>query len=276
MRKFNLRTVLVVGVACIAASCAGTQPAKAPETPNPMTPESIRGYLSATTMPSSLALAPPPPAPGSAAMVRDEETNRSALAMNGTPRWDLAARDAVLTLPAVAQTYACALNAPIGAEHTPKLIALLRRTLIDAGRATAQAKDRYRRPRPFESNGKPICTPAQEAGLRNNGSYPSGHASIGFAFGLVLSQVSPERTNALVARGREFGQSRLVCNVHWPSDVQEGQLIAAAVVARLNAEETFRNDVAAARAEVEALRAQGFTADAASCDAEASALNSGK
>lgn len=206
-------------------------------------------------------------------MAYEEEVNRSALAMHGTPRWEMATRDAVLTFPAVAQTFSCALNVPIGEERTPKLIALLRRTLRDAGRAPYDAKQRYQRARPFMSNGKPICTPDLEAALRRDGSYPSGHAAIGWAFGLVLSEVSPDRANALIARGREFGKSRLVCNVHWPSDVLEGQMVGSAVVARLNAEASFRNDVSAARAEVEALRATGATAEG-DCAREAEVLKS--
>jgi acid phosphatase (class A) len=233
----------------------------------------MRNYLSASALPSSVSLVPPPPTAGSAAMARDEEINRSALTMHGTPRWEMAINDSVLSFPTVAQTFSCALNLPISEEQSPKLFALLRRTLVDAGRSTGEAKQRYQRTRPFVVNGKPICTPNIEAGLRRDGSYPSGHSAIGWAFGLVLSEVSPEHTNALAARGRAFGQSRLVCNVHWQSDVLEGQMVASAVVARLNAEAAFRSDVAEARAEMEALRATGVKSEK-DCDAEASTLKS--
>ena len=208
-------------------------------------------------------------------MAEDEAINRSALAVQGTPRWDMAAKDAVLTMPTVAQTFSCALGVPVSAEKTPKLNSLLRKVLVDAGGSTSEAKDRYQRTRPFVVNGKPTCTPDLEGRLRNNGSYPSGHAAIGYAFGLVLSQVAPDRGDTLVARGIAFAESRLVCNVHWESDVEQGQLMAAAVVARFNAQEAFRNDVAAARAEVEALRAQGAKSDR-DCEAEAQALKSWK
>jgi acid phosphatase (class A) len=276
MRKVTMRAVWVLVAICMVTSCSATQPVDAPTPATPttsMVPEAAQGYLSSTAVPSSLALVPAPAAPGSIAMALDEEVSRSALAMYGTPRWELANRDAVLTFPAVAQTFSCALNLPVSGERTPKLIALLRRTLVDAGRATGEAKQHYRRTRPFAVNGKPICTPEREAALRADGSYPSGHGSIGWAFGLVLSQVSPDQTAALVARGRAFGGSRLVCNLHWQSDIRESRAVASAVVARLNAETAFRNDVAAARAEVAALRATGATAGK-DCDAEARILKS--
>jgi acid phosphatase (class A) len=253
---------------------ADNPPANGPATTSaPAAAPQVSGYLSPATMPSSAALVPAPPATGSAALARDEEVSRSALTMFDTPRWQLAAQDAVLAFPAVAQGFSCALGAPISDEHTPRLMALLRRTLIDAGRSTSEAKKRHQRARPFMVNGKPMCTPERDAALRADGSYPSGHSAIGWAFGLVLSEISPEQTNALIARGRAFGQSRVVCNVHWQSDVLEGQMVASAVVARLHAEPAFRNDVDAARAELAALRTQPATLPR-DCNAESQALQS--
>jgi len=277
MHKTILQT-LCIGAGLMLAACANTPPPNARQSAgqtDPTTAAPTTGYLSAAAIPSSASLLPAPPSPGSAAMARDEEINRSALAMNGTPRWEWAIRDSVLTFPAAAKTFSCAMNIPVSEDRTPRLIALLRRTLVDAGRATGEAKQLYMRTRPFVVNGKPICTPDREAGLRRDGSYPSGHSSVGWAFGLVLSEVSPQQTNAILARARAFGQSRLVCNVHWQSDVEEGRMVATAVVAQLHSEPAFRDDIAAARVEVEALRAQGLTTDG-NCEAETQALNSWK
>jgi acid phosphatase (class A) len=258
----------------MTASLADDQPAKTAQ-PTRQTPPRAQGYLPQQAMPNGVTLIPPPPAPGSAALAHDEEVNRKALTMQGTPRWDMAIRDAATNLPDVARTFSCALNIPIDEERTPKVIALLRKTLVDAGRATSEAKRVYQRQRPFAVNGKPMCTPSGDGRLRGDGSYPSGHSSLGWALGLVLAEVAPDRADAVIARGRAYGQSRLVCNVHWQSDVIEGQMIGSAVVARLHAEPAFRNDVAAARAEVDALRAKGAKSEA-DCDAEARTLESWK
>jgi acid phosphatase (class A) len=191
--------------------------------------------------------------------------------MHGSARWDMAIKDAVLTFPDAAQTFSCALNAPITARDTPQLYELMRRTMVDAGRSTAEAKARYQRARPFLVNGKPLCTPDREDVLRNDGSYPSGHSAIGWTWALVLTEVAPERADAILARGRAFGQSRLACNVHWQSDVEEGRTMAAATVARLHAEQAFRNDVVAAASDVQAVRAKGLP-PSHDCAAEAAAL----
>jgi hypothetical protein len=120
-------------------------------------------------------------------------------------------------------------------------------------------------------NGQPICTPQDETFLKMDGSYPSGHTAIGWGWALILSEIAPDQTNAIIARGRAFGESRVVCNVHWESDVAEGRLIGAATLARLHAEPAFRADLQDARAELTAVRAKGLqpTRD---CAAEAEAL----
>lgn len=256
-----MRSIWLSLIACGALAACANAAERAPATPSTQNqtaaaPLRLAGYLSASTMPSSAVLVPPPPHAGSAAFARDEELNAQALALHGSARWAMATQDAVLAFPAVAETFACALNVSISEQNTPRLMRLLRRTLVDAGRSTSAAKKRYQRARPFMVNGKPICTPHREDVLRADGSYPSGHSAIGYAFGLVLSEIAPEQAESLLARGRAFGQSRAVCNVHWASDVLEGQMMGAAIVARLHGEPEFRADVEAARAEVAALRAR--------------------
>ena len=104
-----------------------------------------------------------------------------------------------------------------------------------------------------------------------DGSYPSGHTAIGWAWALILCEIAPEQTDAILARGRAFGQSRVICNVHWHSDVVEGRFMGAAAVARLHVDPAFRAEIEAAKAELAAVRAKGLkpTRD---CQAEADAL----
>ena len=148
---------------------------------------------------------------------------------------------------------------------------LLRRSLVDAAMATRAAKERYQRPRPFVENGAPTCTPDDEAALRGNGSYPSGHVAIGWVWALVLTQAVPGHTEALIARGRSFGESRAVCNVHWQSDILAGRFMAAGTFARLQSDAAFRADVAAASVELAAARTRGQAPDR-DCAAEAAAM----
>ncbi|MFT4027511.1 MAG: phosphatase PAP2 family protein [Novosphingobium sp.] len=229
----------------------------------------LKGYLPQGTVPDSLLLNPPPPAAGSPAEARDLEGAKNAVALRGSARWALATRDADFMSPAATAGYSCAAGIAIGPQTTPKLDMLMQRVARDLAGATRPTKVKYMRPRPFTVNQAPICTPDQEAVLRSDGSYPSGHSALGYGWGLVLAEAIPDRAAQLVARGRAFGDSRRICNVHWLSDIEEGRVVASAVVARLNAEPEFQADLAAARAEAAALADRGPGQD---CAAEAALL----
>ncbi|MBW1725663.1 MAG: phosphatase PAP2 family protein, partial [Deltaproteobacteria bacterium] len=217
------RILLVLACVAITAGCASferqSKPAAVPE----IHPGILAGYLQPEALPNSLALLPPPPAEGSAAHSLDDEVSRNNLVLRGTPRWKLAVQDANLMFPQAAGTFSCALGVPITEQDMPHLYMLLRRTLADAGLSTYTAKNQYQRRRPFMKNNKPTCTPDEEAHLRKDGSYPSGHTAIGWTWALILSEIAPEKTDAILARGRAFGESRVICNVHWHSDVVEGR-----------------------------------------------------
>lgn len=231
----------------------------------------LRGYLDPKTLPNSLALLPKPPADDSAELAADLSIYTSTRALRNTPRWNLAARDANLRFPQAASVFACTMDLPISQEQTPHLNMLLRRTLVDAGMSTYAAKDTYKRQRPFVAKGDSTCAPAEEAALNKDGSYPSGHAALGWAWSLILSEVDPARTNALLGRGHAFGQSRVICGVHWQSDVNAGREMGAATVASLHSDPTFQAQLAAAKAEVQAVRAKGAHA-IGDCKAEAALL----
>jgi len=265
------RLLLVLVSVALMAGCAchngRSQPAAVPE----VRANILAGYLPPDEIPSSLALVPPPPAAGSAALALDEEISRRSFALRDTPRWSLAISDADLTFPHAAGAFSCALSAPISEADTPHLYMLLRRTLTDLGRSTATAKNHYNRMRPFMVNKEPMCTPNDKAALEKNGSYPSGHTAAGWGWALILCEISPERTDAILARGLSFGESRNACNVHWHSDVVQGRIIAAGTVARLNADPAFRADLEAARAELAGVRNRGLK-PMRDCSAEALAL----
>jgi acid phosphatase (class A) len=273
-RTHLFHTLVVSAWAVVIIGCG--QPNTPPATPPPaqvpeVAPGYLQGYLTRTTIPNSFDLLPAPPAAGSAAFAMDEEIATSTFALRGTPRWTQAISDANLRFPHAAGTFSCAVNAPITEADTPHLYMLLHRSLTDAAIATYAAKEHYNRQRPFLINKEPICTPEEQEALAKEGSYPSGHTSIGWAWALIMTEVAPDSTDAVLARGLSFGESRNVCNAHWRSDVLAGRVIGASTVARLHAEDVFRAELDIARAELAAVRAKGLppTRD---CAAEAAAL----
>jgi len=242
-----LRLGAAFALAAVLSACSSTPtlPSTGKDSSN-----KVVGYLSGSAIPDSLALSPAPPAPGSAAAQLDEAVASQAMTMRDSARFVQAHTDADLSFPAGADQFSCALGVAVTAKTTPVLYSLLERSRIDASAATKAAKTHYQRPRPFMVNNAPTCTPEDEEGLRKSGSYPSGHTSIGWAWALILSEIDPDHATALIERGRNYGHSRLVCNVHWYSDVQQGRFMGAATVARLHDNPGFVADLAKARREL--------------------------
>jgi len=263
------KTLLLVATLSASSGIATTLSGQSSRSSLPPLSSLPPGYLPRAALPASLKLDPPPPARGSIDEKRDIAAQKAAIKLQGTPRFALAARDADLTSAQATGAFSCSAGMTISASTTPKLHNLMRRLARDYGAASAPTKVKYERKRPFVINGKPTCTPESEAELAANGSYTSGHAGVGWGWGLVLAEVFPDRAAEVVARGRAFADSRRVCNVHWLSDTEQGQVVASAVFARLHAEPAFRADVDAAREEAKALAGQ-FSPTG--CDAEAAAL----
>ena len=270
--------ILVLLIATLSAcSSSPTSPAQtapdkaAMEEVQEIAPGFLQGYMAKEDQLDSEVFVPSAPGEDSPRQALDTAWANNMLELRGTARWDLAIRDADLYFPAAADTFSCSLGIPVTEEDTPALYMLLRRTLADLGLASYSAKNAYQRQRPFMVNGGAICTPDEEETLRKDPSYPSGHTSIGWGWALILTELSPDKADALIARGRSFGESRNVCNVHWYSDVVAGRLVGAAAVSKLHDNEQFLAAMDAAREDIARVRTAGLTPKV-DCEAEARAL----
>lgn len=258
---------LFTGIEAISQTKLGTIPEFHPE----LELGALQGYLDPKALPNSLALVPPPPAPGSAAYALDVEVTQNTFALRSTPRFVLAASDFDLKLPHVVDVFSCALNVQITKENAPYLYNLLCRSFSDIAMSTYAAKTYYKRKRPFQENGEPIAVPEAKSSLENDPSYPSGHSALGWGFALILTEIDPEHADQILARGRAFSESRIVCNHHWYSDVIWGRFMGAATVSRLHADPTFLADMEAAKAEFAAIQANGLP-PSYNCKTETDAL----
>lgn len=262
---------ILLPLCLVIAGCAGFTGSTGSDEIPEIRPGVLHGYLPMDDPLRSIDFVPPAPAPDSPRQAMDDAIVASMLTLRGSARWDLARDDARLHFPAAAEAFQCSLGIPVTEADTPALYMLLRRTLADLGLAAYSAKRGYQRARPFMVNGEPTCTPEEEEHLRSDGAYPSGHTSIGWGWALILSELDPDRAEAIIARGRSFGESRNVCNVHWRSDVVAGRMVGAAAVARLHTNSAFLDAMAAAKDDIQRARAQGLVPDR-DCQWEAAAL----
>lgn len=227
--------------------------------------EEFPGYLDGDLSPLAAALPVPPPE-GSADAKADLEMFHAINDHPSPERWALANDDDAT----VFNRFNEQLGIPVDRQHVPTLVRLLNRAATDALAATAIAKKRYARPRPYQvMQLNRVCgmpkAPAPETGSVQGSSYPSGHAVVSWVVALVLSEVSPSSAQAVVSRAVSFGNSRVVCGLHFPSDVEAGHKLAAAVTARLFENAAFVHDLKCARREVEAVQKGERAEDLAAC-----------
>jgi acid phosphatase (class A) len=267
-RKFAATAALAllfIGSLAPAASGWG-QPAATPSGSSVMPRPRAEGYLGASAVPDHRVFLPPPPAVGSPTGTADVAIFRATRALEGSPRWQLAASDDRIGSRKMLGDFGCAMGVDLSAVEAPTLARTLARANADLLPMVGNAKDFYARPRPFVTEAGPICvdvTPAFAA----SGSYPSGHSAAAWLYALLLAEIDPDHSAAIVARGRAFGESRAVCGVHYVSDVEGGRLTTTALVAALHSNPEFEADIAAARAELAKVRASAAKPDAASCPA---------
>ena len=206
-------------------------------------------YVDPARMPDAVAILPAPPVDKSPQQTADEATFLATRGLQGSGRWTLATRDADLSATALANDFSCAVGKRLTMASVPALFRIMDRAKADVAVTYSRPKEHYGRKRPFVGNDEPICVP-RDPKLAGNGSYPSGHTTIGDGLALILAEAVPERATAVLARGRVFGESRVVCGVHWASDVEAGYLAASTMVAALQSVADFRSDVDALRAQI--------------------------
>jgi acid phosphatase (class A) len=237
--KTRILIAVTVAASLVAASALG-QAAKAP---------AFKGYLA--DPPQTMRLLSAPPAAGSVRQADDEAIFKATRSLQGQSRWTQATTDA--DLGPGPSLFACAIGQGLTRAQAPTLFALFWRVAIDARAVVDPPKDHYARPRPYLAADSAICVPKDES-LAKSPSYPSGHSTLSWAWGLILAELAPDRATDILMRARSIGESRVVCGVHYASDVDAGRTNGAALVAALHGDPAFRADLEKARAELAAAR----------------------
>jgi major phosphate-irrepressible acid phosphatase (HPAP) len=262
MKKFALSLLRssVCAVAVIfSASAVFAQDAPAKKIKDHRTAPELF-FLQEGDVPNSFLLLPAPPDGASITFLNDQARYNWGKTMRNTPRGEQAFKDAHVEGNGVPQAFSEAFGVEIN-EETPEILKLIVGMREDAGDlGTREAKNYYNRQRPFSFYEEDTCNPEQQAELSTNGSYPSGHTSIGWATALVLAEINPERQNEILKRGYEMGESRVICGYHFQSDVDAGRITGAVTVARLHADPGFQAQLEKAKAEFRNLKKAGKVA----------------
>lgn len=223
-------------------------------------PEVVPSYLNAGQLEDLAAAAPAPSVPGSPDQAQDVALSERLRALEDTDRWWMATAHAELRPPEAAQHFDCLLGTRLAEKPRPALDRLMGRLLADTERLTVDLVARHPRLRPLavDPTRRP-CQRLNEATRRAASSYPAAGAVAGAAYGALFADLAPDRAEAARRMGQEIGLSRAICATNWPSDVQAGEALGAALYDTAAAQPGFAADLANARVEVAAARSEGLT-----------------
>jgi acid phosphatase (class A) len=132
------------------------------------------------------------------------------------------------------------------AEDLPVTAMLSTHVRNDSELVDPPLKHLYSRPRPYVSDSglHPVCQ------LSTEPSYPSGHAMLGYLFGFTLVQIIPEKHGEIERRAEEYAHNRLICGVHYRSDLEASRLASATLFGFMLASPRYQRELESARQEI--------------------------
>jgi acid phosphatase (class A) len=145
--------------------------------------------------------------------------------------------------------FAGVLGAGFSAENAPATFALAAKVAQASEAYVRSAKRQFHRPHPYQADATlhPACKPKKPVA---DESYPSGHALRGWLLGLTLADLISEKRERILSRAEDYARNRLVCGVHYPSDIEASKQLALALYAQMARQGEFLMQQAAARTEM--------------------------
>jgi acid phosphatase (class A) len=189
---------------------------------------------------------PPPPAAGSAVEKREIKELHDIAARSSKALKTAAAHDAKDESPDI-------FNDAIGFDATtkPETFKLLKLVMEEEDGDSKAAKAYFHRLRPYAvDTSLTTCEPVKPKKANAANSYPSGHSSLAFSMGVVLASLIPEKSQPILARALEYADHRLVCGVHYRSDIVAGQQFGTILALKLMQNPTFQAQMNLAHTEL--------------------------
>jgi acid phosphatase (class A) len=231
---------LILLATCVAAAPLAVFAQEAPAAK----PAAARAkFLTAADYPPDQLL-PAPPKDGSPKALAELAEVR-AFDHNRTPSELAQARHDDQTENATA--FAEAMGPGFDLTKLPATAKLMADVQVEEKAAAKAAKDHFLRNRPWV-----IDTALQSCSKEDapQSSYPSGHSTMGFSMAVILARLEPAKAPAIMARAAEYADNRLVCGMHYRSDVVAGQALGTAVALKLLDLPAFRMEMDAAAQEL--------------------------
>ena len=241
MKKYQLRMVAATLMFCCAANVQSAGDEK-----------NGHAYFTKAELPDMTKILPPFPEFESARFVADQSQHLwGRLMRQDEARAAQAQRDAVYSMQTVIDEMGPLFGLEITKEGTPEIYTILQDVCASCDSIYSDAKAKFNRLRPYTYYNEGTLIPEKEEKHRYEGAYPSGHTVFFWTSALLLADInqSNEAMEALLARGYEFGQSRVIAGYHWQSDVDAGRTAGSVLYQLIRNHERFIGQLAKARAE---------------------------
>ena len=241
MKKNLLRMMAAALVFCCAANVQAAGDEK-----------NGHAYFTKAELPNMANILPAPPKFESPRFVADQTQYLWGKLMRlDEARCAQAQRDAVYSMQTIIDEFGEIFGLEITKEETPEIYSILQDVCASCDSIYSDAKAYFDRKRPYAYYNEGTIVPEKEEKHRNEGSYPSGHTVLGWTSALLLADInqSPKAMEGLLARGYEFGQSRVIAGYHWQSDVDAGRMAGSVLYQLIRNHERFIGQLAKARAE---------------------------
>ena len=171
---------------------------------------------------------PPPPIPSSFEYKLEIEFMKNRIAKLSDAQKDLAIKDAVNE----SAGFFSDTLAGFEIAKLPKTKSLFDKVKYNAGYEAKAFKNYFKTMRPYQADSDiQACVAPKPSNLDR--SYPSGHTTMGYAMGVVLANLIPEKAKEIMERSRLYGENRINCGAHFPSDVSGGQVLGTLVAKEL-------------------------------------------
>jgi acid phosphatase (class A) len=256
MSSSHVRTsrVLLMGITVMTAMASAVCAQVAPSAPTtPPTKKTLKFLTPSEVDPGRLL--PPPPKDGSENQVR-EMAEVKRLIKERTPErhaqavWDDAHEDI--------SAFAATIGPGFDLNKLPATAKLFADVQNDENIANITAKAFFHRKFPVAAESavnyrdwscEADVNPPGDRPLR---SYPSGHATMGYSFGIILAALIPEKSQAILARAADYAYSREVCGDHYHADIEASHALGTATGLMLLNNAALKPEIEAARAELRA------------------------
>ena len=179
-------------------------------------------------------LLPPPPDAASAQERADEQQVAQAIAQR-SPQQMFEARQAS---DRSVFFFARSVGPDFSSGRLPLTAKFFQRISADVHKLVNSAKEYWTRPRP-------------DGAVKKRTSYPSGHSAFAASTAIVLSQLMPEKRDAIFSQARIFAENRILLGLHYPTDVASGWTAGTLAAYVMMRDPAFRRDYAKVKAELQ-------------------------